>query len=133
MTFSRKEIREITGLSDRTLRWLFEKLKLDPVGQTRTFYGSPVFQYDETTLSKLHAYIFKREADSEAKNGELRCRGGCGDYFLKSELNKSQVCSRCRRFIWIKNEVYNNDPLLNKVDPLVIRELRSILRQLEQA
>ena len=126
-TYTRKNIRQITGLPDKTLRWLLGKLDIQPVGAEKTFFGSPVFLYDETALDALHAYIFRRkEQRAECAKGK-RCRGGCNRYLPPGELNSQQICPHCRRQKWLLNEVTHMDPLNQDPDPEVIRDIAGIV------
>lgn len=131
MTYTRKQLRTITGLPDKTLRWLLDRLDIQPTDIDRTFFGSPIYLYDESALSQLHAYIFKRnEQKSEYAKGK-RCRGGCNRYLPDSELNSQQICDHCRRYKWMLNEVTHNDPLNNPIDSTVIDDINSILNTIK--
>lgn len=77
-TYTRKQLMKITGLPDKTLRWLLSKLEIDPVFTTKTAFGRPIYHYDYATLVCLHDYIFKQAKHKEECNRGVRCRGGCG-------------------------------------------------------
>lgn len=127
MTYTRKQIREITGLPDKTLRWLLNRLDIQPVDIHRTLFGSPVYIYDENALHELHAYIFHKRILKEERAKGKRCRGGCNRYLPITELNSQQICNQCRRRSWLLNEACHNDPLTNMPDPSIISELQTIL------
>lgn len=127
MTYTRKQIREITGLPDKTLRWLLDRLDIQPVDIDHTLFGSPIYLYDENALHELHAYIFHKRILKEERAKGKRCRGGCNRYLPSAELNSQQICNQCRRRSWLRNEVCHNDPLTNKPDPAIISELQTIL------
>ena len=130
MRYNRKQLRQITGLPDKTLRWLLDRLDLQPVDIEHTLFGSPVYIYDDSTLSALHDYIFKRnEKKAEHAKGK-RCRGGCNRYLPESELNSQQICDHCRRYKWLLNEACHNNPLVYSVDIDVIADIRTILNNL---
>lgn len=125
MTYTRKDIRRITGLPDKTLRWLLDRLDIPPVDIQRTLFGSPVYVYDDNALNELHAYIFHQKITKQERAKGKRCRGGCNRYVPESELNSQQICNYCRRRAWILKEVYHNDLLTNTPDRDVIAELRT--------
>ena len=128
MRYSRKQLRKITGLPDKTLRYLLDKLQLDPVDIDVTFYGSPILVYDDSTLNALHDYIFNRKQLKAEKQKGKRCRGGCDRYLPPDDLDSQQICPHCRRRKWLLNEVTHNDPLFNSADTDVVEDLLSILR-----
>ena len=131
MTYTRKQLREITGIPDKTLRWLLNKLDIQPTDIDRTFFGSPIYLYEESALSKLHDYIFNRnEQKAEYAKGK-RCRGGCNRYLPPEQLNSQQICDHCRRYKWLLNEVTHNDPIHNSVDVEVIDDIASTLTTLK--
>lgn len=130
MTYTRKQIREITGLPDKTLRWLLDRLDIQPVDIHSTFFGSPVYIYDESALAKLHAYVFRRNEQKEEYSKGKRCRGGCNRYLPSEKLNSQQICDHCRRYKWILNEVTHNDPITNIIDKSVIDDIHTILNTL---
>ena len=127
MTYTRKQLREITGIPDKTLRWLLDRLDIHPIDVNYTFFGSPIYLYDDDTLSQLHTYIFKRNEQKQEYAKGKRCRGGCNRHLPDSELNSQQICNHCRRYKWLLNEVTNNDPLNNPIDSAVIDDIYSIL------
>ena len=132
MTYTRKQLRTITGLPDKTLRWLLDRLDIQPTDIDRTFFGSPIYLYDESALSQLHAYIFKRnEQKSEYAKGK-RCRGGCNRYLPDSELNSQQICDHCRRRKWLLNEITHSNPLINAIDPDVVKDIQTTIEELIQ-
>lgn len=132
MAYTRKQLREITGIPDKTLRWLLDRLCIQPIDIDRTFFGSTVYLYDESALSCLHSYIFRRNTKkSEQANGK-RCRGGCNQYFPPSRLNSQQICDHCRRYKWLLNEATRNDPLNNAIDQTIIDDIQSILKTITQ-
>jgi hypothetical protein len=133
MAYTRKQIREITGLPDKTLRWLLDRLDIQPTDIDRTLFGSPVYLYDENALHDLHAYIFQKRTLKEERAKGKRCRGGCNRYLPIAELNSQQVCNQCRRRSLLLNEVCHNDPLTKPPDPAIIAELSSILESIKQA
>lgn len=124
-TYTRKQLMKITGLPDKTLRWLLSKLEIDPVFTTKTAFGKPIYHYDYATLVCLHDYIFKQAKHKEECNRGVRCRGGCGKYFPKEEMNANQVCNHCRRRLWLRHEVYPDKSL--KFDKTAFRDILSIL------
>lgn len=130
MRYSRKQLRKITGLPDKTLRYLLDKLRLDPVDVEFTIFQSPIFIYDESTLDALHAYIFSRQNLKVEQQQGKRCRGGCNKYLPPEKLNSQQICPHCRRRKWLLNEVTGNDPLVHPVDSSVISDLQEILQEL---
>ena len=132
MTYTRKELRQITGLPDKTLRWLLDRLDIQPVDFRRTLFGSPVYIYSEDALGELHAYIFQRRILKDERSKGKRCRGGCNRYLAPSQLNSQQICDQCRRKAWLVNEVCHQDPLLNHPDVSVVSELRNILDSFQQ-
>ena len=67
-TYTRKQLMKITGLPDKTLRWLLSKLEIDPVFTTKTAFGRPIYHYDYATLVCLHDYIFKQAKHKEECN-----------------------------------------------------------------
>ena len=127
MNYNRKQLRNITGLPDKTLRWLLDRLDIEPVGVERTVFGSPIYIYDDNALHELHAYIFHRQVLKNERAKGLRCRGGCNRYFPPAELNSQQICDQCRRYAWLRNEVCHHDPSAIPPDPVIITELRSAL------
>ena len=131
MAYTRKQIREITGLPDKTLRWLLDRLDIQPVDISTTFFRSPVYLYDEDALHELHAYVFHKKILKEERAKGKRCRGGCNRHLSSSELNSQQICDRCRRRAWLYNEVCHNDPSTNCPDPTVISELHTLLDSIE--
>ena len=132
MVYTRKELRQITGLPDKTLRWLLDRLDIQPADFRRTLFGSPVCIYSEDALAQLHAYIFQRRILKDERSKGKRCRGGCSRYLAPSQLNSQQICDCCRRKAWITNEVCRHDPLLNEPDLSVVSELRKILDSFQQ-
>lgn len=102
-TYTRKQLMKITGLPDKTLRWLLSKLEIDPVFTTKTAFGRPIYHYDYATLVCLHDYIFKQARHKEECNKGVRCKGGCGKYFPKEEMNANQVCNLCRNELFRVN------------------------------
>lgn len=127
MAYTRKQIRDITGLPDKTLRWLLDKLDIQPIDINRNLLGGPVYIYDDSVIQHLHAYIFQRRILKEERSKGKRCRGGCERYFPEEELNSQQICNRCRRYAWLHNEVCHHDPLNQKPDIAVVCELQSLL------
>ena len=119
-TYTRKQLMKITGLPDKTLRWLLSKLEIDPVFMTKTALGRPIYHYDYATLVCLHDYIFKQAKHKEECNRGVRCKGGCGKYFPKEEMNANQVCNHCRRRLWLRHEVYPDKSL--KFDKTAFRD-----------
>jgi hypothetical protein len=132
MRYNRKQLRQITGLPDKTLRWVINRLGIDAVDTEYTLFGSPIYIYDDTALDKLHDYIFKRTAQTVERSKGKRCRGGCERYLPESALDSQQICDHCRRYKWILNEVTHNAPLNNTVDKDVIDDIQSILKTLTQ-
>lgn len=130
MQYTRKQLREITGLPDKTLRWLLDRLDIQPSDFNRTVFGSPIYLYDDDALHELHAYIFHQKILKDERKKGKRCRGGCNRYLPTSELNSQQICNYCRRKAWLKNEVYSNDVLTHKADETIIQELQEILNSL---
>jgi hypothetical protein len=132
MTYTRKQLRTITGLPDKTLRWLLDRLDIQPTDIDRTFFGSPIYLYDESALSQLHAYIFKRnEQKAEYAKGK-RCRGGCNSYLPDSELNSQQICDHCRRRKWLLNEITHGNPLTSTIDLDIVNDIRTTIEELIQ-
>ena len=129
MRYSRKQLRKITGLPDKTLRYLLDKLQLDPVDIDVTFYGSPILIYDDSTLNALHDYIFNRQQLNAEKQKGKRCRGGCNRYLPPEQLNSQEICPHCRRRKWLLNEVTHNDPLFNSADTDIVEDLLSIIQE----
>ena len=127
MTYTRKQLREVTGLPDKTLRWLLERLDIQPVDFNRTIFGSPIYIYDDDALHELHAYIFHQKVLKSERSKGKRCRGGCDRYLPASQLNSQQICDSCRRKAWLKNEIHHHDILLNPADPDIIAELKEHL------
>lgn len=130
MRYSRKQLRKITGLPDKTLRYLLDKLRLDPVDIEFTLFCSPIYIYDDSTLDALHAYIFKRDIRRAEQQKGKRCRGGCNRYLPPEQLNSQQICPHCRRRKWLLNEVTEHDPLTHSVDLDIISDLQAILQEL---
>ena len=124
-TYTRKQLMKITGLPDKTLRWLLSKLEIAPVFTTKTACGRPIYHYDYATLVCLHDYIFKQARHKEECNKGVRCKGGCGNYFPKEEMNANQICNHCRRRLWLRHEVYPDKSL--KFDKTAFRDILSIL------
>lgn len=132
MTYTRKQLRTITGLPDKTLRWLLDRLDIQPTDIDRTFFGSPIYLYDESALSQLHAYIFKRnEQKAEYAKGK-RCRGGCNRYLTDAALNSQQICDHCRRRKWLLNEITHGNPLANAVDLDIVNDIQTTIEELVQ-
>ena len=129
MDYTRKDLRNITGLPDKTLRWLLDKLDIQPVDFKKTFFGSPIYIYDDSALEKLHEYIFVRNLKREESARGKRCRGGCGRYIAPEFLNSAQICDHCRRRMWVLNEVTHRDPLGSAIDGIVIEDLNSIIAE----
>ena len=127
MTYNRKQLRNITGLPDKTLRWLLDRLDIEPVEIGRTVFGSPVYLYDDNALHELHAYIFHQKLLKNERAKGLRCRGGCNRYLPPKDLNSQQICNQCRRRMWLTNEVCHHDPLANPPDQEIVSELRGVL------
>lgn len=127
MKYNRKQLRQITGLPDKTLRWLLNRLDIIPVDIERTVFGSPVYIYDESALAKLHEYIFKRQEQKEEYAKGKRCRGGCNRYLPTDALNSQQICSSCRRRNWLINEIFHNDPVCNEPDQQVIADIQATI------
>lgn len=78
-TYTRKQLMDITGLPDKTLRWLLSRLEIDPVNTTKTAFGRPVYHYDYSTLHKLHEYIFqqtKRAVQLVPPHNTISYKGG---------------------------------------------------------
>lgn len=130
MEYTRKQLREITGLPDKTLRWLLDRLDIQPSDMNRTVFGSPVYLYDDDALHELHAYIFHQKVLKDERSKGKRCRGGCNRYLPPSMLNSQQICDTCRRRSWLKNEACRHDILHNQPDPAIIAELKEILNTL---
>lgn len=128
MTYTRKQLREVTGLPDKTLRWLLDRLDIQPVDFNRTIFGSPIYIYDDDALHELHAYIFHQKVLKSERSKGKRCRGGCNRYLPPSQLNSQQICDQCRRKAWVRNEVYHHDVLNNPPDGEIIAELQNILK-----
>lgn len=128
--YTRKQLRDITGLPDKTLRWLIDKLDIQPADFARTVFGSPIYLYDDDALHELHAYIFHRKVLKDERSKGKRCRGGCNRYLPSSQLNSQQICDHCRRYAWIRNEVCHQDPATHPPDKNIIGELQQILSQL---
>lgn len=124
-TYTRKQLMDITGLLDKTLRWLLSRLEIDPVNTTKTAFGRPVYHYDYSTLHKLHEYIFQQTKRKEEYAKGIRCRGGCNRYFPKSELNTDNICSHCRRKRWLHHELYPDKSCV--LDKLALRDIVSII------
>lgn len=130
MEYTRKDLRGVTGLPDKTLRWLLDRLDIQPVDFRRTFFGSPIYVYDDTALTQLYDYIFqRRERKAEQSRGK-RCRGGCNQYMDPDLLNSAQICDHCRRRQWLLNEATYRDPLGSAVDPEVLRDISEIVAEL---
>jgi hypothetical protein len=129
MQYTRKNLREITGLPDKSLRWLLEKLNIQPSGFKVTLFGSKVFLYNDSALDQLHEYIFRRKKQRAEQADGKRCRGGCQGHFPPDLLDSQQICPHCRRRKWVLNEVTHRDPLHNKIDALVVDDLSSILKE----
>lgn len=125
--YTRKQLREITGLPDKTLRWLIDKLDIQPADFARTVFGSPIYLYDEDALHELHAYIFHRKVLKDERSKGKRCRGGCNRYLPPVLLNSQQICDTCRRRSWIRNEIYSGDIINNQPDLRIAEELKGIL------
>lgn len=128
MRYTRRQLRQITGLPDKTLRWLLDKLDIPPVDIELTMFGSPIYVYDDFALDALHDYVFNREIKKQEKSQGKRCRGGCNRYLPPEQLNSQEICPHCRRVKWLLNEATHNDPLLNPVDADVLNDLREILQ-----
>lgn len=130
MLYTRKQIRQTTGLPDKTLRWLLDRLEIEPIDIERTLFGSPIYLYDDSALDRLHSYIFRRaEHKAELAKGR-RCRGGCNRYLQLSELNTQQICDSCRRRAWLLNEITHNNPAVNAVDSSVVEDIIQTLQKL---
>ena len=127
MAYTRKQLREITGIPDKTLRWLLDRLDIQPIDIDRTFFGSPIYLYDDDVLSKLYDYVFRRHEQQEEYSKGKRCRGGCNRYLPPEQLNSQQICDHCRRYKWMLNEATHNDPLNNPIDSAVIDDISTIL------
>ena len=127
MQYTRKQLREITGLPDKTLRWLLERLDIQPSDFNRTIFGSPIYLYDDDALHELHAYIFHQKVLKNERAKGKRCRGGCNRYLNPALLNSQQICDTCRRRNWMKNEIYRHDILNNQPDKRIAAELQEIL------
>lgn len=129
MEYTRQELRKVTGLPDKSLRYLLEKLDIQPIDFRKTLFGSPVFVYDESALQRLHEYIFVRnQMRLEFAKGK-RCRGGCNQYLAPELLNSEQICPHCRRRKWLLNEVCHNNPS-SGVDAEVVGDIAGILGEL---
>lgn len=128
--YTRKQLRDITGLPDKTLRWLLDRLDIQPSDMNRTLFGSPVYLYDESVLYELHAYIFNKRVLKEERAKGYRCRGGCNRHFPHTELNSQQICNQCRRKAWLRNEIHNGDPLCNPINTEIVSELRNAIDEL---
>ena len=131
MTYTRKQLREITGIPDKTLRWLLNRLDIQPTDIDRTLFGSPIYLYDDDVLSKLHAYIFRRHEQQVEYSKGKRCRGGCNRYLPPEQLNSQQICDHCRRYKWLLNEVTHNDPTTHKVDVTIVEDISTMLNTLK--
>lgn len=128
MEYTRKELRKVTGLPDKSLRYLLDKLDIQPVDFRKTLFGSPVFVYDESALQRLHEYIFVRnQMRLEFAKGK-RCRGGCNHYLKPELLNSEQICPHCRRRKWLLNEVCHNNPS-SGIDAEIVRDIAGILSE----
>lgn len=130
MLYTRKQLREIIHVPEKTLRWLLEKLDIQPSDFNCTAYGSPIFMYDDNALVMLNNYILQRNVLKAERQKGKRCRGGCNRYLPANELNSQQVCDHCRRKAWLKNEVCHKDPLLHSPDKQIIKELQDVLKKL---
>ena len=129
MEYTRQELRKVTGLPDKSLRYLLEKLDIQPIDFRKTLFGSPVFVYDESALQRLHEYIFTRnQMRLEFAKGK-RCRGGCNQYLTPALLNSEQICPHCRRRKWLLNEVTHDNPG-GVPDTEVVKDIESILGEL---
>lgn len=130
MLYTRKQLRETAEVPDKTLRWMLDKLDIQPVDFNCTAFGSPIFMYDENVLAKLQEYLAYRRVIKEQQRKGKRCRGGCNRYLPVLALNSQQICDQCRRKAWIKNEVCHRDPLLHAPDRQIIKELQDVLEKL---
>lgn len=128
MRYTRRQLRQITGLPDKTLRWLLDKLDIPPVDIELTMFGSPIYIYDDFALDALHDYVFCRKIKKQEKSNGKRCRGGCNRYLPPEQLNSQEICPHCLRMKWLLNEATHNDPLQNPVDADVLNDLLEILQ-----
>lgn len=130
MTYTRKQLRQLTGLADKSLRWLLDRLDIQPADFNRTIFGSPICVYGDDVLSRLNTYIADRKLLKAERAKGKRCRGGCNRYLPPSQLNSQQICAHCRRRAWLTNEVCHRNPLFNLPDKEIISDLKNILKSL---
>ena len=120
-TYTRKQLISITGLPDKTLRWLLSRLEISPVDVKKTAFGRPIYYYDKATLLKLHDYVFNQLLKKQESANGVRCRGGCNKFFPRNQLSSDQLCPHCKRIQLLRKEVYDEHGNINTevVDDLI--------------
>ena len=54
MNLNRKQLQERTAIPPATLTWLLKRLNIEPVEITKTFFGRPIYRYDDSVMLKLN-------------------------------------------------------------------------------
>ena len=50
MNLNRRQLQERTAIPPATLTWLLKRLNIEPIEITKTFFGRPIYRYDDSVI-----------------------------------------------------------------------------------